>query len=179
MEGEDAEFIVTLAGAIGEEAVVVTYTVTGTATSGEDYTPPSETLTVPAGATTGTIVISTQPDGVLEGDETLVVTLVDATTGTRAAAVASPATVLTTIEDSDGTVTVSVTDSETVVEEDPAIFTVTLSSRVSEDVSLRYATSDGTATAGADYDGCFGGRDGSCARGPDNSDVYGGYPSGR
>ena len=155
-EGEDAEFIVTLAGAIGEEAVVVTYTVTGTATSGEDYTPPSETLTIPAGATTETIVISTQPDGVLEGDETLVVTLVDATTGTRAAAVASPATVLTTIEDSDGTVTVSVTDAETVVEEDPAIFTVTLSSRVSEDVSLRYATSDGTATAGADYEAAEG-----------------------
>ena len=152
VEGEDAEYIVTLAGSFGEDAVVVTYTVTGTATSGEDYTPPSETLTVPAGATTGTIVISTQPDGVLEGEETLVVTLVDATTGMRAAAVASPATVLTTIEDSDGTVTVSVTDSEIVVEADPAIFTVTLSSRVSEDVSLRYATSDdGTATAGEDY----------------------------
>ena len=150
-EGEDAEFIVTLAGAIGEEAVVVTYTVTGTATSGEDYTPPSETLTIPAGATTETIVISTQPDGVLEGDETLVVTLVDAITGTRAAAVASPATVLTTIEDSDGTVTVSVTDAETVVEEDPATFTVTLSARVSVHVTLRYATSDGTARAGEDY----------------------------
>ena len=129
-EGHTADFTVTLTGAVGEEPVVVTYTVTGEATSGEDYTPPSETLTIPAGATTGTIMIATRADGVLEGDETLVLILLDATTTTGVVAVASPATAETTIKDSDGMVTVSLTDAETVVEDDPATFTVTLSARV-------------------------------------------------
>ena len=87
----------------------------------------------------------------LEGDETLVVTLLDATVEEGDAAVGSPATWVTTIEDDDAEVTVSVEDAETVVKGEPVVFTVTLSGAVSTDVTLGYATANGTATEGDDY----------------------------
>ena len=49
-EGEQARFPVTVRGGTSTVAVAVTYTVGGTATAGEDYTAPSGTLTLAAGA---------------------------------------------------------------------------------------------------------------------------------
>ena len=138
-EGEAAEYVVTVAGGTGSESVTVTIAVAGSATSGEDYAPPSETLTIPAGAESATFVISTRADDLLEGNETLVVTLLDATVEDGNAAVGS-ATWVTTIEDDDAAVTISVEDAETVVESEPVIFTVTLSGTVSTDITLGYAT---------------------------------------
>ena len=54
-----ASFEVALTGATSTAAVVVTYTVTGTATPGTDYTAPSGSLTIAAGDSTGTISIPT------------------------------------------------------------------------------------------------------------------------
>ena len=67
-EGEAAEYVVTVAGGTGSESVTVTIAVAGSATSGEDYAPPSETLTIPAGAESATFVISTRADDLLEGE---------------------------------------------------------------------------------------------------------------
>ena len=39
----------------------------------------------------------------------------------------------------------------TVEEGDPAVFTIELDGKVAEDVTVQYATADGTATAGPDY----------------------------
>ena len=150
-EGEAAEYVVTVAGGIGSESVTVTVAVAGTATSGEDYSPPSETVTIPAGSESATFVIATSPDDLLEGDETLVVTLVDATADEGEAAVGSPANAVTTIEDDEAAVTISVEDAEIVVEGEPVIFTVILSGSVSTDITLGYATANDTATGGTDY----------------------------
>ena len=51
VEGEAAEFTVTLAGGTSTEPVVVSYTLGGTATAGDDYTAPEEPreLTIAAG----------------------------------------------------------------------------------------------------------------------------------
>ena len=101
-EGSTAEFEVELTGGTSTAAVIVTYTVGGTATSGEDYTAPTDlTLTISTGVATGTISIETRTDTVVaEGNETLEVTLSEATTATGSAAVdADSKTAITEIND--------------------------------------------------------------------------------
>ena len=105
-EGAAAQFTVTVAGGTSTAPVAVSYTVGGTATAGTDYTAPSGTLTLAAGAAAGTITVATLEDGVLDPGETLEVTLERASTAARTVAVSgSPAT--TAIVD-EGTATVSV-----------------------------------------------------------------------
>ena len=145
-EGEVATFTVTLTGGTASEDVVVNYTIGGTAT-GADYSAPGGTVTIAAGETSATIEIQVSADDVVDLGETIEVTLTDA----EPVAVGSPATATTVIEES-GTVSVSIeADTEIVVEGEPVMFTVTLSGTVSMDVTLGYATTDGTSTAGDDY----------------------------
>ena len=145
-EGEVATFTVTLTGGTASEDVVVNYTIGGTAT-GADYSAPGGTVTIAAGETSATIEIQVSADDVVDLGETIEVTLTEA----EPVAVGSPATATTVIEES-GTVSVSIeADTEIVVEGEPVMFTVTLSGTVSTDVTLGYATTDGTSTAGDDY----------------------------
>ena len=88
-EGSAASFEVALTDATSTADVVVTYTVTGTATSGTDYTAPSGSLTITAGASSGTITIQTTSDLVLDRGETLIVTLTGASTTAGTATVDS------------------------------------------------------------------------------------------
>ena len=148
-EGSPATFTVTVAGGESTAAVMVAYQVTGTATSGPDYTAPSGSLTIPAGVTSGTISIQTSTDMVLDPDETLVVTLARASTrlGT---AMTGTATAQTTITDT-GSVTVSVAAGSAVAEGTAAMLTVSLSGAVSTPVEVTWSTADGTAKTGSDY----------------------------
>ena len=150
-EGELAGFQVELRGFTSTADTVVDYTVGGTATDGEDYMEPQGTLTIAAGALTGTFSIETLTDEVLELDETLVVTLTGAATATTAVTVATePAT--TTITDA-GTVTVSVAPA-TVTEGDDASFAVELSGKVANPVTVNWSAASGpddTASEGTDY----------------------------
>ena len=150
-EGGSAEFTVTLTGATSTASVVVTYSVTGTATAGTDYTAPIGSLTIAAGDSTGTIPIPTLTDGVLDPGETLTVTLDGASTTAGTATVdATAASATTTIADP-GMVMVSVAPASA-AEGEAVEFTVTLSGAVASDVALAWSTADGTATtAGDDY----------------------------
>jgi len=65
---------VQLSAAIGLP-VSVPFTVTGTATSGTDYTITGSPINIAAGSTTGTITITIISDAVYEGNETVVVTM--------------------------------------------------------------------------------------------------------
>ena len=105
-EGGTAEFTVTLTGATSTAPVVVTYSVTGTAASGTDYTAQSGSLTIATGDSTGTISIPILDDGVLDSGETLTVTLDGASTTAGTATV--DATAATTTITDPRTVTVSV-----------------------------------------------------------------------
>ena len=62
-----------VAPAVGETAVP--YTVSGTATSGEDYILSDGVITVADGATTASLSFALLPDQLLEPDETIVITL--------------------------------------------------------------------------------------------------------
>ena len=147
-EGGSAEFTVTLSGGTSTASVVVTYSVTGTATAGTDYTAPSGSLTIAAGESSGTITIQTTSDLVLDRGETLIVTLTGAST-TAGTAEYSPTAATTTITDP-GTATVSV-GAATAAEGDDVEFVVTLSMAAGSDVALDWSTAADTATAGDDY----------------------------
>ena len=148
-EGNNATFKVEVTGGRSTAAVKVTYEVSGTATSGTDYTAPLGMLTIGVGEPNGTITIDTLVDMVVDGGETLVVTLMDARTDKGdVTAVETPAE--TEILDEDRVV-VSVAAGSPVTEGGNATFTVSLSGAVASPVTVNWSTSDGTAMAGSDY----------------------------
>ena len=124
----------------------------GTATAGSDYTATSGTLNFGVGETSKTDTISITNDTLVEGNETVNLTLTNATGG---AALGTQATATLTIVDDDvapaaavqfSTAAFSVNENQ-----GTATITVTRSGDSSVPVSVNYATSDGTATAGSDY----------------------------
>ena len=143
-------FTVTLS-ASSTSPLTVNYAQTGgTATSGTDYTTiPNGTLTFAANETSKTITVSVTGDTANEGNETVVITLSNATSGTGIGTATGTGTII------DNDLTFSI-DSPSVTEGDSGsvnlIFTVTLSASVSSTHTVDYADAgSGTATAGTDY----------------------------
>ena len=140
-------FTVTLSASVSSTHTVAYASSDGTATVGTDYTAVSGTLTFAANETAKTIAVSVTGDTLNEGNETVVVTLSDGTTGI------STVTGTGTIVDDDLTFSI---DSPSVDEVDSGqatlTFTVTLSAADSSKThTVDYASSDGTATAVSDY----------------------------
>ena len=142
-------FDVTLNTASGKEITLDYATADDTATAGSDYTQTNETLTFSAGETTKTIDVPVLEDGSPEEDETFTVTLSKA--------------VNVTIGDSTGTGTIldddpvpaalSIEDVEGLESRAALRFPVTLTGdrEAGTTVTVDYATSDATGTAGSDY----------------------------
>jgi len=127
---------------------VVNITTTGTATAGTDYSGNVATVTIPAGATTATIVINPNVDGTVEPDETVTLTVAAGTGYTVGVPASATGNIL---NDDVPSVTVSV--SPAAVAEDGApnlIYTFTLNQAAFSAVSVNY-TIGGTATNGTDY----------------------------
>ena len=128
---------------------VVNITTSGTATSGTDYTGGVANVTIPAGATTATIVIDPTVDGTVETDETVTLTVAAGTGYTVGAPASATGTIL---NDDVPTATISVTPAN--VAEDGApnlVYTVTLNqANPGAATSVNYAIG-GTATNGTDY----------------------------
>ena len=151
-EGNSAVFTVSLSGGTHTAPVVVTYSVTGTATAGTsgDYTAPTGTLTIDAEESSGTITIATLEDTVLDPGETIVVTLTGASTDGEATFSTTAATV--TITDG-GMATASIAPASSDEGEDVE-FTVSLSGAAGSDTVLAWSTSvesGDTATSGDDF----------------------------
>jgi hypothetical protein len=68
-------------------ATTVSYTVSGTATSGTDFTALSGTVTIPANTSSAAINLTILTDVLVEADETVIVTLTGITAGDDAIAV--------------------------------------------------------------------------------------------
>ena len=149
-EGAKGQFEVSVAGDSSGDSVTVRYAVSGTASSGTDYEALSGTVTVPAGGSGARITLVTLDDDILDDGETVVLELTGATGPGTVVVDASPATA--TIVDG-GTVTVEITPvPDTVAEGEAWVSAVTMSSAVADRVSVRWRTSDGTASAGSDYE---------------------------
>ena len=135
------------AGAVG----ISFATSNGTATNA-DYTPVNQTVTFAAGDTANkTVSIPIQNDALVEGSETVNLTLSSPTGG---ATVGSPATAVLTIIDDDvasaGTLQLSAATYSVAENGGSATITVTRTGGSAGAVGVSFATSNGTAT-GADY----------------------------
>ena len=141
-----ATITVNRGGATNIPASVNYATSNGTATAGSDYTAASGTLNFAAAETTKTFDVDITNDGSSEANETVNLTLTSGPT--------TLATSLLSIVDNDNAKT-SIQLSSPVYDvneaDGTATVTVTLSHAVDADVTVDYATADGTAAAGSDY----------------------------
>nr|WP_257469951.1 FG-GAP-like repeat-containing protein [Prochlorococcus marinus] len=143
----NASITVSLNQTTDEDVTVAYATSNGTATAGADYTATSGTLTISAGATSGTFNVPVLADSLDENNETVNITLTNPTNASI-----SDSTATLTITDDDATPSITIADLTTSNENaSNATFTVSLSNASSQDITLDYATSNGTATAGSDY----------------------------
>jgi hypothetical protein len=114
-----------------------------------DYAGASGTVTFPAGTITRPIAVTVNGDTAFELDETFYVGLSNAVGGSI-----TDAQGVGTIVNDDPRPTATIDDA-TIGEGNsgttPMIFTVVLSNPIASGATVDYATSDGTATAGADY----------------------------
>ncbi len=137
------------------QGITVNYaTADGTATAGADYQATAGTATIPAGSTSTVVNVVVLGDTTTEADEGLSLVL---SNPTNASVSVSSAT--GTIINDDGLPGLSVLDAST-TEGDSGqstiVFTIELDGVSSADVSFDYATSDGTALAGEDYQSATG-----------------------
>ncbi len=148
-----ATITVVLNAASGNTITVDYATSDGTATAGSDYTGASGTLTFNPGVTSRTFTVSITDDTLDEPNETVILTLSDATNATIGGT--NPATL--SIEDNDA-LTARFSAATYSVSEDAgtATITVVLNAASGNTITVDYATSDGTATAGSDYTGASG-----------------------
>jgi len=131
-------------------AIAVTYaTADGTALAGQDYTATNGILNIAVGATSGTVTVPVSGDTVIEPDETLTLAL----TAPANATIATAAITGTITNDDFPTVSiadVSVFEGSTLGTTNMD-FTATLSAASPVDVTVVYATADGTALSASDY----------------------------
>ncbi len=131
---------------------------TGTATAGLDYSnvPPTLVQFVP-GETNKTLFVPIVADTLVEGDETVVLTLTNAFPTNIASLAISNAT-LTIVDDDFAAGVLAFGTTNYVVMEDAtnAVITVIRRNGFNGIVSVHYATSNGTARAGLDYVGSDG-----------------------
>ena len=141
------EFEVTLSAPSGIEVSVAYATTDGTATAGSDYATAAGTLVFAPGETSRTIRVAIFDDAVHEADEeSFAVTLSGHSGATLAHSLATGV-----IRDDDEPPALSVADAAGDEDVGALEFEVTLSAPSGIEVSVAYATTDGTATAGSDY----------------------------
>jgi aryl-phospho-beta-D-glucosidase BglC (GH1 family) len=152
----NANVAVTLSKAATTPVSVKYATANGTAKAGTDYTAASGTLTFAPGVTSQTIAVKVTGDTVVEPTETFTVKLTNPTGATL-----SRTTATATITNDDTITPPAMSIADMSVAEgngDHAhfMFTVTMDKASTTPVNVRYATSNGTATAGADYQAASG-----------------------
>ncbi|MFA5842324.1 MAG: Calx-beta domain-containing protein [Candidatus Gracilibacteria bacterium] len=119
----------------------------GTATGdGADYSISASPITVIAGQTTANITLSVVDDVIDESNETVIVIMGSPTNASQGATTVHTAT----INDNDN-VSIAIVDNSVSENGSTAAITVTMTGTSSSTVSVNYATSEGTATAGSDY----------------------------
>jgi large repetitive protein len=150
----NATFTVSLSAASGLNISVDFVTADGTATAPADYNATNGTLTFTPGQTAKQVTVQVKGDLLDEANETYFVNLTNATNATI-----SDAQGLGTITDNDPLPALSIND-VTVTEGNTgtvaAIYTVTLGAVSGRQVTVDYATANGTAQAPADYQAATG-----------------------
>ena len=138
-----ANFAVTLSAPSTETITVDFTTANGTATAGGDYQSTSGTLTIPAGMTTGTIIVPVNGDRLGESSETFFVTLSNPTNASIADGQG-----LGTIADDEPRISIGNFSKAEGKNKQTTLFTftVTLLAAYDQPVTMSYRTVNGTAT---------------------------------
>ncbi|HKS26423.1 MAG TPA: Calx-beta domain-containing protein [Pyrinomonadaceae bacterium] len=153
--GGSADITITRTGGSAGTATVLFSTSSGTA-GASDYTTVSQTVTFSDGETSKVVNVSITDDALDEADETINLSL-SQPGGTGQ--LGTPATAVLTITDNDPAPSLSINDVGMIEGHSGTknfIFTVTLSAASAKTVTVDYATADGTATAGSDYQSASG-----------------------
>ena len=151
--GQSVQVKVIRTGDVSSATSVSFATANGTATAGADYTAVSGTLNFAAGELSKLINVPILNDNLFEGtSETFSLNLSSPTGG----AILSTPTNVVTIQDNDPrpavfTASATLQQSEGNAGPNSFVINVTLSNPSVETVTVDFATSDGTATAGSDY----------------------------
>ncbi|WEK46398.1 MAG: Calx-beta domain-containing protein [Candidatus Andeanibacterium colombiense] len=145
-EGSNLSFTVTLSAVSGNTVTVAYASADGTANAGTDYTAASGTLSFAPGEISKTVAVTTTTDSYVESAESMSLGLSSPTNAT----IADGSGAGTINDDGDPDVTFSISDAS-ITEGGNLTFLVTKSGLTLSTVSVSYATSNGTATAGSDY----------------------------
>jgi hypothetical protein len=132
----------------GADALTIFFTVSGTATPGEDYGAIGNSVTIPAGEMSASVTVLPIDDGVAESSESVVLNLANQTTYV----IGSPRSGTVTIANyTPPTVSVTTIDpSASEVGDNVGVFSVMRSGAKTEALLVRYSMS-GSATSGSDY----------------------------
>jgi hypothetical protein len=120
----------------------------GTATHLADYTRSATQFVIPAGSLSGSVIVTAVQDMLYEGDETVIVDIMDVTSGEEAAVQAAAITIQD--DDSPPTVTLAVDKSQISEGLEVARVTATLSGMAGLPVTIDLGFG-GTASGGTDY----------------------------
>mgnify|MGYP001827796576 CR=1 FL=1 len=131
---------------------VLTYTVAGSADSGDDFTALSGTVTIAAGSTTAAINVATINDALVEATEDVIVTLTGFTARDPQVTIdgANDVSTLDIIDNDAATVSIAHTADGNETGSVSGVFTVTQTAAASMDTVLTYSVG-GTATSGDDF----------------------------
>ncbi|WP_339337243.1 MULTISPECIES: T9SS type B sorting domain-containing protein, partial [unclassified Croceitalea] len=132
---------------------VITYSVTATATEGVDFSTLSRTATIIAGQMSTEIIVPILEDTIVEGNESVIITLTAITSGGALELDATPAnrTATNTIIDDD-TATITIADVSGLENTGTITINASLDNAVVGGFQVRVTTTDGTATvANNDY----------------------------
>ncbi|QAX32155.1 beta strand repeat-containing protein [Leisingera sp. NJS204] len=140
---DDAGFTISLERASTVDTVL-SYSLTGTATAGADYTAPPGSVTIPAGDTSADVTVTVLEDQLIEGSETLILTLTAVTSGDGAASLSTTAAELTgtaSLADDDFAIVAVTNDDLTASEngEDTAAMSFRLLGQPGQDVQLAFS----------------------------------------
>ncbi len=144
-EGQTSQFVIT-ADRPSNDPIEITYTVWGSATPKDDYVELDGDVTLPPGATQTVVSIQTEPDRIVEADETVGVFLEPGEDYVTEA----PTGGFITIESQD-LPELSISGGGDVVEGGAAVFTVIADEPMSEATSINYSV-NGTAMPGVDFE---------------------------
>ncbi|MCI0455949.1 MAG: S8 family serine peptidase [Gemmataceae bacterium] len=144
--GETGTFTILRSGP-ATDPVTIHFTITGTATNGTDYATIPTSVTMAAGESEAIVTVTPIADALVEGIETVVLTL----SGNATYAIGAPNSATVNILDTAlPVVTITATDAAAAEINNPGAFTITRSGPTTAELTVNF-TVGGTATNGTDY----------------------------
>ena len=144
----DGSFTISRTGDIAA-ALDVAFTLTGTATAGDDYTEISSTATIAAGENSVVVPVEVIDDDLFEADETVIATLDSGSD--YALGDTSQATITIASDDAKPVVSIVSSDETAAEPDDDGEFTISRTGDTSEELTVSLLVA-GSASAGIDYE---------------------------